>query len=121
MKQQPLTTTGRVLAALSYFASILVLPIIFPLIVWLVAAHQRPVDEALVFHAKRAFQIQLAPLLIWAVAIVVILITTSVTAHIVWPQSWLAIAMFVIAGLAQLFFLICNIVMGVKVLIQKEQ
>lgn len=70
--QQEPNTTQKLLAALSYI-SYFFLPIIFPLVVWIVGA-DRPFIKR---HAKRAFWSQLIPMIFILVLLLAIGITGS--------------------------------------------
>lgn len=62
------TLTNRIVGGLSYLA-VLFLPVLFPLIVWIVARQDNP---PLAHHGKVAFWTQLAPFLVVIVLLVVV-------------------------------------------------
>lgn len=68
------TLTNRIVGGLSYLA-VLFLPVLFPLIVWIVARQDNP---PLAHHGKVAFWTQLAPFLVVIVLLVVVAILNAV-------------------------------------------
>lgn len=109
--QQEPNTTQKLWAALSYI-SYFFLPIIFPLVVWIVGA-DRPFIKR---HAKRAFWSQLIPMIFILVLLLAIGITGSFNpSSISW--GWMTIALVSIAGIVTLISLIYNLVNAVRVLV----
>lgn len=68
------TLTNRIVGGLSYLA-VLFLPVLFPLIVWIVARQDNP---PLAHHGKVAFWTQLAPFLVVIALVVVVAILNAV-------------------------------------------
>lgn len=68
------TLTNRIVGGLSYMA-VLFLPVLFPLIVWIVARQDNP---PLAHHGKVAFWTQLAPFLVVIALVVVVAILNAV-------------------------------------------
>lgn len=107
------TLTNRIVGGLSYLA-VLFLPVLFPLIVWIVA-----------HHGKVAFWTQLAPFLVVIVLLVVVAILNAVgisASHhtITGGAAWLNILWVValLVGSAALFAY--NIVMAVLVFLGRR-
>lgn len=105
------STSLKLMAALSYI-SYFFLPVIFPLIVWIVASDRPFVKK----HAKRAFWSQLFPV-IWvlALAIVIGLVGAFSSSSISW--GWLSITLIAITCVIALISLIYNVVYAIRVLI----
>lgn len=109
--QQEPNTTQKLLAALSYI-SYFFLPIIFPLVVWIVGADRAFIKS----HAKRAFWSQLIPVIFILVLLLAIGITGSFNpSSISW--GWMTIALVAIVGIVTLISLIYNLVNAVRVLV----
>lgn len=105
------STTQKLLAALSYI-SYFFLPIIFPLVVWIVGA-DRPFIKK---HAKQAFWSQLIPVICILVFLLVVGLTGSFDlATISW--SWMTVVLIAIVGIVTLISLIYNLVNAVRVLV----
>ncbi|HJA74485.1 DUF4870 domain-containing protein [Limosilactobacillus pontis] len=108
-------TTTRIVNALSYL-SILFLPVIFPLIVWIVARASD--DPTISKNARKAFWSQLFPLLYVIFAI----LTMSIAS--LYQATFHAGALFGIlltfALLIALLLFIYNIAMAVKMLLGRE-
>ena len=103
--------THKILSALSYL-SILFLPVLFPLVVWIAAAGQRDVTT----HAARAFWTQLLPTLM----AFVIFFFVAVYGLTIGPNAgmgWLTLLSIGAFGLASLVLWFYNIVMGIRVLL----
>ena len=105
------STSQRILAAFSYI-SYFFLPVIFPLIVWIVGA-DRPFIK---YHAKRAFWSQLLPVICGLLVLMPIGVGgASNLSNISW--GWMSITLVAITCLVVLFSLIYNIVGAIRVLI----
>lgn len=105
------TTSQKILAAFSYI-SYLFLPVIFPLIVWIVGI-DRPFVK---YHAKRAFWSQLLPVICGLVFLMLIGVGGAFNlSNISW--GWMSITLVAITCLVALFSLIYNIVGAIRVLI----
>ena len=105
----------RIVNALSYF-SIFFLPVVFPLIVWIIA---RASDEASIVHtASKAFWSQIFPLLyvIFAALVVSIGALRSYTFH----AGALLGVLLTFALLIALLLFIYNVAMGVKMLLGRD-
>lgn len=109
--QQEPNTTQKLLVALSYI-SYFFLPIIFPLVVWIVGA-DRPFVKR---HAKRAFWSQLIPVIFILIFLLIVGLTGSFNpSSISW--GWMIVALVAIAGIITLISLIYNLVNAVRVLV----
>lgn len=109
-KSKP-STSLKLMAALSYI-SYFFLPVIFPLIVWIVASDRPFVKK----HAKRAFLSQLFPVLwVLILAIVIGLVGAFTSTSFSW--GWLSITLIAITCLIVLISLIYNVVYAIRVLI----
>ena len=109
------TLTNRIVGGLSYLA-VLFLPVLFPLIVWIVARQDNP---PLAHHGKVAFWTQLAPFLVVIVLLVVVGISAShhtITGGAAWLNILWVVALLV--GSAALFAY--NIVMAVLVFLGRR-
>lgn len=111
----PNNVTTRIVNALSYL-SILFLPVIFPLIVWVVA-HASD-DPTITKNARKAFWSQIFPLLyiIFAILVMSITVLSDVTIH----AGAVGGLLFTLALLIALLLFIYNIAMGVKMLLGRE-
>lgn len=106
--------TTRIVNALSYL-SILFLPVIFPLIVWIIARASD--DPSITANARKAFWSQLFPLLYAIFAILALSISSlSATIH----AGALFGILLTFALLIALLLFIYNIAMAVKVLLGRE-
>lgn len=115
------TLTNRIVGGLSYMA-VLFLPVLFTLIVWIVARQDNP---PLAHHGKVAFWTQLAPFLVVIALLVVVAILNAVgisASHhtITGGAAWLNILWVValLVGSATLFAY--NIVMAVLVFLGRR-
>lgn len=108
-------TTSRIVNALSYL-SILFLPVIFPLIVWIVARASD--DPSIVKNARKAFWSQIFPLFYVIFAILVLSITSlsNTLSH----SGAIFGILLTFALLIALLLFIYNIAMGVKMLLGRE-
>lgn len=104
----------RIVNALSYL-SILFLPVIFPLIVWIIARASD--DPSIIANARKAFWSQLFPLL-YAIFAILALSFSSFYATI--HSGALFGVLFAFALLIALLLFIYNIAMAVKVLLGRE-
>ncbi|GAB6092794.1 hypothetical protein [Furfurilactobacillus curtus] len=101
----------RIVNALSYL-SILFLPVIFPLIVWIVGAGQRDIAH----HAAHAFWSQLIPAIFAFMLfffIAVYGLTTGATAGL----GWLTLLFIGVLCLLSVILWFYNIVMGIRMLV----
>lgn len=107
--------TTRIVNALSYL-SILFLPVIFPLIVWVVARASD--DPSITHNARKAFWSQIFPLLYAIFAILVLSISSlySATFH----AGALFGVLLSLALLIALLLFIYNIAMAIKMLLGRE-
>lgn len=107
--------TTRIVNALSYF-SIFFLPVIFPLIVWVVARASE--EPTITSNARKAFWSQLFPLLYIIFAILVFSINSlqDYTLH----AGALFGILLTFALLIALLLFVYNVAMGVKMLIGRE-
>lgn len=112
MNDNSLTT--RIVNTLSYI-SILFLPVIFPLIVWIVAGPDHPNIK---HHAAQAFWSQIFPLLYVIFAILVLSLSAwnSAFSHL----GALGGVLLTFALLLALLLYIYNIAMAIKMLIGRE-
>lgn len=106
--------TNRIVNTLSYI-SILFLPVIFPLIVWIVAGPDHPNIK---HHAKQAFWSQIFPLIYGIFAILVLSLSAwnSALPHL----GVLGGILLTFALLLALLLYIYNIAMAIKMLIGRE-
>ncbi|MGN1284610.1 MAG: DUF4870 domain-containing protein [Candidatus Limosilactobacillus intestinavium] len=110
--QQEPNTTQKILACLSYI-SYFFLPVIFPLIVWIVSADNPFVKR----HAKRAFWSQLLPAVCTLVFIMLVGIGASFNfSNISW--GWMSITLIAIVCLIALGSLIYNVAGAIRVLLK---
>ena len=109
--------TTRIIAGVGYFAVILGFPVLIPLVIWIAAAHLKPANDLLVYHAKRAFKLQLWPIVAWLVVAAVLLISDN---SLSWPSSWLPLVVIGLAILLSLYFFLYNLVLGVQVLLARD-
>ncbi|WP_295731357.1 DUF4870 domain-containing protein [uncultured Limosilactobacillus sp.] len=110
------STTNRVLSCLSYL-SILFLPVLFPLIVWIVD-HQ---DHYVAHHARSAFWTQIFPALYVIVALLMFFILGATGVDQIRVNGgWLFGILTVFALLISLVLYIYNIAMGISVLIKRQ-
>ncbi|WP_251545705.1 DUF4870 domain-containing protein [Limosilactobacillus caecicola] len=109
-------TTSRVLSCLAYL-SILFLPVILPLIIW-IADRQ---DRYVVRHAKLAFWSQIFPALYVLIALLMFFIMgASGVAQIRTAGGWIFGILTIIALLISLLLYIYNLAMAVGVLIKRQ-
>lgn len=104
-------TSLKLMAALSYI-SYFFLPVIFPLIVWIVASDRPFVKK----HAKRAFWSQLFPA-IWAIVFLIVIGVGGAFNSSTISWGWMSIALIAITCLIALISLIYNVVCAIRVLI----
>ena len=110
------STTNRVLSCLSYL-SILFLPVLFPLIVWIMDRQ----DPYVRHHAKVAFWIQIFPAIYVLVALLVFFILgASQVEQIRSAGGWIFGILAIFALLISLLLYIYNIAMGISVLIKRQ-
>lgn len=108
--------TSRVLSCLAYL-SILFLPVLFPLIVWIVDRQ----DQYVARHARAAFWSQLFPALYVLVALLTFTILGAAgVEQIRQSGGWIFGILTVIALLLALVLYIYNIAMGISVLIKRQ-
>lgn len=113
---QPTTFSQKLLCFLSYI-SILFLPVILPLIIWIVANNS---DATVASHAKRAFISQLFPAIyLIVVALIYMVMGLSGMAVIRQAGGWLAGLLLVLALLISLVLYIYNLAMAVRVLLDR--
>lgn len=109
--QEESNTTQKLLAALSYI-SYFFLPIIFPLIVWIVGVDHPFIKK----NAKRAFWSQLLPIILGLVCLLVIGISGSFNySNISW--GWMTVTLVAIVCLVALASLIYNVASAIRVLV----
>lgn len=115
------STANRIIASLAYL-SIIFMPVIFPLIVWIIGSTNIFVRR----NAKRAFWSQLIPALIGLVFLIILgLIGTAggqvsfgnSVDHVFVSMGWLTITLCAVTILAGLISFIYNIAMAVKMFI----
>lgn len=115
------STANRIIAALSY-VSVIFMPVIFPLIVWVIGAANPYVSR----NAKRAFWSQLIPALLGIILLIILgLIGTSggqisfgnSVDHLFISMGWLTITFCAVTALAGLISFIYNIAMAVKIFV----
>lgn len=113
---QPTTISQKLLCFLSYI-SILFLPVILPLIIWIVASGS---DSTVASHAKRAFISQLFPA-IYLLVVGIIVLAMGLSGMTVIRQSggWFAGLLIVIALLISLVLYIYNLAMAIRVLVDR--
>ncbi|WP_137597561.1 DUF4870 domain-containing protein [Paucilactobacillus kaifaensis] len=102
---------NKIINGLSYL-SILFLPVIFPLIVWIVGGNQADIRH----HASRAFWTQLIPAILAIILIVIGAVYGFITNNIQ-STSWLFIGMLAIVGLISVGLFLYNIVKAIQVFI----
>lgn len=111
-EQEP-NTTQKILAALAYI-SYFFLPVIFPLIVWIVGADKPFVKQ----NAKRAFWSQLLPVLCGIIFLIIIGLTGTFNYQTAWISwGWMTITCLAIVSLIALGSLIYNVAYAIRVLI----
>lgn len=111
--QEQASTSQKILAAVSYF-SYFFLPVIFPLIVWIVGSDKPYIK----WHAKRAFWSQLLPVLFGLVCLVALGVSGAFAAGsspLTW--GWISIALMAITALVAMGSLIYNVAQAIRVLI----
>ena len=110
------STTSRILSCLAYL-SILFLPVLFPLIIWIVD-HQ---DPYVARHARSAFWTQIFPALYVIVALLTFFILGAAGIDQVRSSGgWLFGILTVLALLISLILYIYNLAMGISVLITRQ-
>lgn len=98
----------RVLSALSYF-SVFFAPIIFPIFVWILA------DKPISTHAKRSLVYHIVPSILLIIGTAIFSYSESIS------SGFLAVILIIIATLACLaafYYIIYNILCGIKVLMK---
>lgn len=105
------STSLKLMAALSYI-SYFFLPVIFPLIVWIVASDRPFVKK----HAKRAFWSQLLPAICALVFLIVIGVGGAFNSSTI-SWGWLSITLIAVTCLIALISLIYNVACAIHVLI----
>ena len=105
------STRNKIINGLSYL-SILFLPVIFPLIVWIVAGKQADIRH----HAVRAFWTQLIPVIL-GIGQLVIGATYGFITNDLQSTSWLFIGMLAIVVLISVILFLYNIVKAIQVFI----
>lgn len=116
---QPLS--HRIVAALAYL-SVFFMPVIFPLIVWIVTSRYPFIKK----HARRAFWTQLSPLLVFLVLGLFLGIFGTISGSFTsfgnfsmhFAGGWFFFTMVILTGIVALFALIYNIMMAIKIFIQ---
>ncbi|WP_057741799.1 DUF4870 domain-containing protein [Limosilactobacillus secaliphilus] len=112
----PSSTSEKILCCLSYL-SILFLPVVFPLIVWIVAMNH---GDAVTYHAKRAFWSQIFPALYILVALIIYFIAGATGMSAIRNAGgWLFGILLVLALLISLLLYIYNLAMAVRVLLDR--
>lgn len=115
------STANRIIAALAY-VGIIFLPVVFPLIVWIIGATNPFVKR----HAKRAFWSQLVPALIALFFMIILGVIGTVSGQVSLGNSvhyvgvsmgWLTVTLCAITILAGLISFIYNIAMAVKIFV----
>lgn len=114
MENNDISLSKRIIGALSYF-SIFFLPVIFPLIVWIVAGSENPWVKR---QAKFAFWSQIFPLLYIIFAIFFVSVAAWHTAVV--NLGAFSGILLTFALLISLLLYIYNIAMGIKVLLGRE-
>lgn len=115
MSNEP-STTSRILSCLSYL-SILFLPVLFPLIVWIVDRQDHYVNH----HAKMAFWSQLFPAIYVSVCLLAFFILgASGMYHARAVGGWMLGIFLSLALLISIILYIYNIAMGISVLIKRQ-
>lgn len=120
LKEFPMTnepsTTSRVLSCLSYL-SILFLPVLLPLIIWIVDRE----DAYVAHHSKMAFWTQIFPAIYVIVCLLIFFIMgASGMAHLRAAGGWLFGIFITLALLISLILYIYNIAMGISVLAKRQ-
>lgn len=107
---------NRVLSCLAYL-SVLFLPVLFPLIVWIVDRQ----DQFVARHARAAFWSQLFPALYVLVALLMFTILGAAgVEQIRNAGGWIFGILTILALLIALILYIYNIAMGISVLIKRQ-
>ena len=114
----PTDTLSRLMASISYF-SVLFMPVVFPLITWLVARLMTTPNEAVAYHAKRAFWSQVIPAIFGIFALLVITGIGFSTNFDGWALSGLSLILLTLAGLIAAGLWGYNIVMGILILLDR--
>lgn len=108
--------TSRVLSSLAYL-SVLFLPVVFPLIIWIVDRQ----DPYVARHARGAFWSQLFPALYVLVTLLTFMILGAAgVAHVRQSGGWIFGILTVFALLLALILYIYNLAMGISVLIKRQ-
>ena len=105
-----MTINNKIVVALGYF-SVLITPVILPLIIWVVAS-----DKSVKKHALRATTWQAIPFLTGIMLLILVGIIGFINNN-GYQLSMLAIVLIGVTFLASFIFLIMNLVAGVKVLL----
>lgn len=104
-------TQNRVINALSYL-SILFLPVLFPLIVWLLTSSNPEAHRA----AGRAFWLHLLPTIL-GIAMLVILGVSGIYMDNLANSGWIAIVLLAIFGLVAVASYLWSIIRGIQYLV----
>ncbi|QLL69238.1 DUF4870 domain-containing protein [Lactobacillus sp. 3B(2020)] len=114
----PIDTLSRLMASICYF-SVLFMPVVLPLIAWLVARLMSNPNEAVAYHAKRAFWSQVIPAIFGIFALLLITGIGFSTDFNSWALSGLSMALLILAGLIAAGLWVYNIVMAILVLLDR--
>lgn len=101
------TTTEKLLAFLSYF-SVFFAPVLFPLIVWLVAP--QPVST----HGKKALIYHILPTVFSIIAFACFMVLFNTSGAV---MTTLLVIVIIITIVGSLYYLVYNLYAGIKVLV----
>lgn len=104
-------TKNRVINALSYL-SILFLPVLFPLIVWLLTSTNPEAHRV----AGRAFWLHLLPTIL-GITLLVILGVSGIYMDSIVNSGWLAVVLLAVFGLVAVASYLWSIIRGIQYLI----
>ncbi|WP_338207818.1 hypothetical protein [Lactiplantibacillus paraxiangfangensis] len=104
-------TNNRVINSLSYL-SIIFLPVLFPLIVWLLTGNNPDAHRA----AGKAFWLHLLPVVMGIIFVIILGVTGMVMNNFV-NSGWLAVVLMAVLAIAALGSYLWSIVRGIQYLI----
>ncbi|CAJ1230317.1 hypothetical protein [Lactiplantibacillus xiangfangensis] len=104
-------TNNRVINSLSYL-SIIFLPVLFPLIVWLLTGNNPDAHRA----AGKAFWLHLLPVVMGIIFVIILGVTGMVMNNFV-NSGWLAVVLMAVLAIVALGSYLWSIVRGIQYLI----
>lgn len=102
------TQSEKILAALSYF-SVFFAPIIFPIVVWILA------DKPVSTHAKKSLLFHLLPYILIVISSVIIGGIGSITSQALYVILMILAAL---GAFAAIYFVIYNLLCGIRILLK---